>query len=75
MPYGFKYLLVNVDGQPPNPAAVFVPPSRTGGWEEFMLGDGSRFRIVSINTEVDVDGLEELYERGINDIWTLEPAE
>jgi hypothetical protein len=50
-----------------------IPNWRVG--EKFMLGDGSRFRILGINTEVDVDGLEELYERGINDIWTVEPAE
>jgi hypothetical protein len=70
----FRFLLVLLDGTPLDPA-VFVtaiPNWRVG--EECMLGDGSRFRILDINTEVDVDGLEELYERGINGIWMVEPV-
>jgi hypothetical protein len=39
-----------------------------------MVSRGGRFRIVGINDEIDVEGLEELYDRGINGIWMVEPA-
>jgi hypothetical protein len=39
-----------------------------------MLSSGSEFRILGNNTEFDVDGLEELDERGINAIWTVAPV-
>jgi hypothetical protein len=34
-----------------------------------MLGDRQRLRIVHINLDLDDDGLEELYGRGINGMW------
>jgi hypothetical protein len=37
-----------------------------------MVSNGDRYRIVAINDEIDVDGLEELYDRGINGIWMVE---
>jgi hypothetical protein len=43
--------------------------------ETFMVAGGKQFRIVGINDEVDVAGLEELYERGINGIWMVEPVD
>jgi hypothetical protein len=76
MPYGFKFFLITADGEPPEPATVFV--TAVPNWrveEEFMLADGSQFRIVGINNDVDADGLDELYERGINAIWMVEPVE
>jgi hypothetical protein len=42
--------------------------------EEFEVAGMKRFRILGINGETDVDGLEELYERGINGIWIVEPV-
>jgi hypothetical protein len=68
----FKYLLVLRDGQPPDPAAFVtaVPNWRIG--EEFMVAGLKRFRILGINDEIDREGLEELYNRGINGIWMME---
>jgi hypothetical protein len=40
-----------------------------------MVAGGKEFRILGINDEIDVEGLEELYERGINAIWMVEPAD
>jgi hypothetical protein len=40
-----------------------------------MLGDGSRFRILSMNTDMSDEQLEELYSRGINGIWTVASVE
>src|SRR4051812_39597359 len=39
-----------------------------------MVAGLKQFRIVGINDEIDVDGLEELYNRGINGIWMVEPS-
>jgi hypothetical protein len=50
-----------------------IPNWRVG--EEFMLSNGSRFRILDINTDMTDDQLEQLHSRGINDIWTVEPAD
>jgi hypothetical protein len=75
VPYGFKYLLVTPDGEPHNPAAFVtaIPNWKTG--EVLTLGDGQRLRIVHINLDLDDDRLEELYERGINGMWIVEPTE
>jgi hypothetical protein len=70
----FKYLLVLPDGQPPDPAAFVTAVPNWGVGEEFMVSRGGRFRILGINEEIDVEGLEELYERGINGIWMVEPT-
>ena len=43
--------------------------------EEFMASDGSRFRILDMNTHMSDDELEELHSRGINGIWVVEPVE
>jgi hypothetical protein len=70
----FRFLLVLTDGTPLDPA-VFVtaiPNWRVG--DECMLGDGSRFRILDINTDMADDQLEELYCRGINGIWVVDPT-
>ena len=69
MPYGFKFLLVTADGEPPDAAAVFV--TAIPNWrvsEEFMLSNGSEFRILGINDDMTDDRLEELYSRSINGI-------
>jgi hypothetical protein len=55
-------------------------PSRSqtfafGAGITFMVAGGKQFRILGINGEIDVEGLEELYERGINAIWMVEPAD
>ena len=42
--------------------------------EEFMVAGLKRFRILGINDDIAVQGLEELYERGINGIWIVEPV-
>ena len=47
---------------------------RNGGDQPALLTHPAEFRILGINDEIDVEGLEELYERGINAIWTVEPA-
>lgn len=69
----FKYLLVLPDGDPPDPAAFVTAVPNWSVGEEFMVAGGKRFRILGINNDIDVDGLEELYERGINGIWMVEP--
>ena len=48
-------------------------PNWTVG-ETFMVAGGAQFRIVGINTDIEAEGLEELYERGINGIWMVEPT-
>jgi hypothetical protein len=40
-----------------------------------MVAGGKQFRFIGINDEVDVEGLAELYERGINGIWMVEPIQ
>jgi hypothetical protein len=39
-----------------------------------MLGDGERLRLVAINAGYDLAALEELYERGIDGAFVVEPA-
>jgi hypothetical protein len=68
--WGFKYLLVQPDGEPADPAAFLTAVPNWSVGEEFMVSNGDRYRIVAINNEIDVEGLEDLYERGINGIWT-----
>ena len=71
----FKYLLAVPDGQPPDPAAfVTAIPNCTVG-ETFMVARGKQFRILGINDDIDVDGLEELYERDFHGIWVVEPVD
>ena len=70
----FKYLLVLPDGQPPDPAAFLTAVPNWSVGEEFMVSNGDGYRIVATNDEIDVVGLEELYERGINGIWMVEPV-
>jgi len=55
------------------PFVTAVPNWSEG--ETFMVAGGKRFRILGINDEIDAEGLEELYERGINGIWMVEPAD
>jgi hypothetical protein len=75
VPFGFKFMLVLPDGTPAEPAlfVTAIPNWRVG--EKFLLGDGSQFRILHIHTDMTDDRLEELYSRGINAIWTVEPIE
>jgi hypothetical protein len=76
MPYGFKYLRVTPDGEPVDPAAVFVTASpnwRIG--EEFMLSDASRFGVLHINSEMSDDQLEERYSWASTASGPVEPAE
>jgi hypothetical protein len=70
----FKYLLRLPDGQPPDPAAFVTAVPNWGVGEQFMVSKGDRYRILAINSEIDAEGLEELYVRGINGIWMVEPA-
>jgi len=68
----FKYLLVLRHGQPADPA-VFVTAMPTWSVSQvFMVGGGKQFRIVAKSH--DVDELEQLYERGINGLWVVEPV-
>jgi hypothetical protein len=66
----FRFLLVLENGEPNDPA-VFVSavPNWTVG-ETFLLAGGERLRIVAIDTDID----DELVERGINAVFTVEPA-
>jgi hypothetical protein len=73
-PAVFKYLLMLPDGQPPDPAAFVTAVPNWSVGEEFMVARLKRFRIIGINDEIDVEGLEELYNRGINGIWMVERA-
>jgi hypothetical protein len=50
-----------------------VPNWREG--EEFIVSSGDRFRILEINDQIDVKGLEELDRRDIIGIWKVEPAD
>jgi hypothetical protein len=43
--------------------------------ETFLVAGGKQFRILGINDDIDVEGLKELYERGINGIWMLDPVD
>jgi hypothetical protein len=70
----FKFLLMLADGEPTDPAAFVTAVPNCGVGEEFMVAGVQRFRIVGINDEIDVEGIEELYERGINGIWMVEPV-
>jgi hypothetical protein len=70
----FKFPPMLPDGGAPDPA-VFV--TAVPNWHEgdaFMPSSGARYRILGINENVDETGLEELYQRGINAIWMVEPA-
>jgi hypothetical protein len=64
----FKFLLRLEDGEPNDPA-VFVTavPNWTVG-ETFSTGRGHEWRILAIETDID----EELVERGINAVFTVE---
>jgi hypothetical protein len=70
----FKYLLLLPDGRPLDPAVFVTAVPHWSVGEEFEVAGMKRFRILGINGETDVDGLEELYERGINGIWIVEPV-
>jgi hypothetical protein len=61
----FRYLLRLPDGEPADPAAFVTAVPNWSVGETFMVAGGKQFRIVGINDEIDVEGLEELYERGI----------
>jgi hypothetical protein len=70
----FKYLLIDPDGQPPDPAAFVTAVPNWSVSETFLVAGLKEFRIVGINNDVDEEGLEELYDRGINGIWMVEPV-
>jgi len=72
---GFKFLLMLRGGEPPDAAAFVTAVPNWSVGETFMVAGGKQFRILGINEEVDVEGLEDLYERGINGIWMVEPAD
>ena len=69
------------------PNRVKGPVSQPGGLRErpvpnWRVGEtlprspaASRSAAPEINEEMDVNGLEELYSRGINGIWTVEPLD
>jgi hypothetical protein len=71
----FKYLLMLADGEPVDPAVFVTAVPNWKAGEEFMVSSGDRFRILGINDEIDVEGLEELYRRGIFGIWKVEPVD
>ena len=48
-------------------------PNWTVG-ETFRVAGGKQCRVVGVNDEIDAEGVEELYERGINGIWMVEPV-
>jgi hypothetical protein len=66
----FRFLLMLEDGEP-NDTAVFVTavPNWTVG-EIIPLGRGERLRVLAIDDNLD----DELVERGINAVFTVEPA-
>jgi hypothetical protein len=70
----FRNLLVLPDGEVNDPAVFITPVPNYDVGETFMLGDGSQFRILDINTNMTDDQLEELYSRGMNGIWAVEPT-
>jgi hypothetical protein len=66
----FKFLLRLEDGKPPDPAVlVTAVPNWTIG-ETFSTGRGHEWRILAIDTDID----DELVERGINAVFTVEPV-
>jgi hypothetical protein len=67
----FKFLLRLQDGEPNDPAVyVSAVPNYAVG-ETFLLGKGHRLRILRIDADID----DELVERGINAVWTVEPVD
>jgi hypothetical protein len=66
----FPFLLVLEDGEPYDPAAfVTVIPGWSVG-ETFLVTAHQRLRILA----VDYDLADELVERGVNAVFTVEPA-
>jgi hypothetical protein len=66
----FKFLLRLEDGEPPDPAVlVTAVPNWTVG-ETFSTGRGDEWRILAVDYDVDV----ELVDRGLNAVFTVEPA-
>jgi hypothetical protein len=64
----FRFLLRLEDGEPPDPAVLLTAvPNWTVG-ETFATGRGHEWRILAIDTDID----DELVERGINAVFTVE---
>jgi hypothetical protein len=64
----FRYLLHDEDAENVGEFFTAVPNWRVG--EEFLNGDGRRWRILAIETEI----ANELLERGFNGVFTVEPG-
>jgi hypothetical protein len=65
----FRFLLRLEDGEPNDPAVlVRAVPNWTVG-ETFSTSRGHEWRILEVETDID----EELVERGINAVFTIEP--
>jgi hypothetical protein len=66
----FKFLLKLENGEPPDPAVfVTVIPSWSVG-ETFLVTAHQRLRILA----QDFDLADELAEKGVNAVFTVEPA-
>src|SRR5262249_35610899 len=74
-PCVFKFLLMHRGGEPVEPAAFITAVPNWHEGETLMGGGGKQFRILGINDAINVEGLEELYERGINGIWMVESVD
>jgi hypothetical protein len=65
----FRYSLRLPDGEPADPAVVVTAVPNWELDEMFQTGDGSRWRLLAIETAID----EAFEAQGINAIWTVEP--
>jgi hypothetical protein len=66
----FKFFLVDEAGDVQDPAGFLTAvPNWTAG-ETLLLGDGRRFRILEIRTEL----LPEMLDAGFNGIFVVEPV-
>jgi len=68
----FKYLLVLRTGRPHDPALFVTATPKWQVGDCVTVNTGEQFRIVGISH--DLDELDELYKRGINGMWRVEPV-
>jgi hypothetical protein len=66
----FRFLLRLPDGDPADPPAFITAVPNWELDDVFSTGDGSRWRLLAIEPELD----PELEEQGFNGIWIVEPA-
>jgi hypothetical protein len=66
----FRFLLRLEDGEPNDPAVLVTAVRNWTVGEAFSTGRGHEWRILAIETDID----DELVDRGINAVFTVEPA-